>query len=84
MVAVLALALFALAVLVITKAENTNLGIVGLLLGVGGCMLILGARERGKQRVKKSLGRLPFYLKFWKPYPLTPNLFYRVHCAVWE
>ena len=45
MVAVLALAVFALAVLVITKAENMNLGIIGLLLGVGSCMLALGVRS---------------------------------------
>jgi len=52
MVAVLALAVFALAVLVITKAENKNLGIIGLLLGVGSCMFILGlilcARNGGR------------------------------------
>ncbi|MDH5267134.1 MAG: hypothetical protein OEW62_05570 [Candidatus Bathyarchaeota archaeon] len=38
-------AVFALAVLVITKAENMNLGIIGLLLGVGSCMLALGVRS---------------------------------------
>jgi len=54
MVAVLALAVFAIAVLVITKAENVNLGIIGLLLGVGSCMFILGlilcARSGGYTR----------------------------------
>ena len=40
--AMLAIPVFALAVLVIAKAENVELGKIGLLLSVGSCIFILG------------------------------------------